>query len=208
MMARYIFLLTFFSFNIFLFPRPLFGQRVTISTWSGSDDVTIHQIGTGSNSLNFNQHSNVITANSGPIKISKEDINTAIFAIEAPSEFEIVINMDYSPYLTKAGDSSKGQSIPIVFYLAYNNKDAANEIVAKNESIDLIKGITSMNIPVNPRFAANLSPSRSEYGRNSERPKSVVYLFIFGTLGPIGSVSAGDYSTQINLNVNVANEKN
>jgi hypothetical protein len=208
MMARIAILFISLSFILFGFPRDSFGQRTTISTWSGSADITIRSLGMGSSSLNFNQHSNRITANSGPVNIRKEDDNAAIFEIEAPSEFEIVINMDYTPYLAKEGDSSKEQSIPIVFHMAYNNLNAANEIVAKNESIDLIRGITSITIPVNNKFDANQLPSSWEYGVNSERPKSVVYLFIFGTLGPIGSVSAGDYSSRISINVNVAGETN
>jgi hypothetical protein len=127
----------------------------------------------GSSSLNFNQRANVITANSGPIKIRKEDENVAIFAIEAPSGIEIFINMDYSPYMTKAGDSSKEQSIPIVFSMAYNNMNAANEIVAKNESIDLMGGITSITIPVNSKFAATQLESSLKNGVKSESPKSV-----------------------------------
>lgn len=208
MTARSVILFTSLSFILFGFPRDSFGQRTTISTWSGSDDITIRSLGMGSSSLNFNQHSNRITANSGSIQIRKEEDNTAIFEIEAPSEFEIVINMDYTPYLAKEGDSSKEQLIPMVFYMAYNNQNAANEIVAKKESIDLPGGITSITIPVNSKFATSLLPSGSESGVSLERPKSVVYLFIFGTMGPIRSVSAGDYSTQISINVNVADEAN
>lgn len=208
MTARWLIL--FFSISLLFFgiSRTSFAQRTTISTWSGSDDVTIRPVGMGFSSLNFNQHSNKITANSGPIHIRKEDDNIAIFEIEAPSECQISIDMDYTPYLKKEGNFSKDQSIPLVFYMAYHNQNAANETVAKKESIDLPSGITGITIPVNSKFVGTLLPSSSYYRVNSERPKSVVYLFVYGTLGPVRSVSAGDYSSQISIHVNVADEKN
>ncbi len=208
MTANSVIFFTSLLFVLFGFSRNSFGQRTTISTWSGSDEITIRSVGLGYSSLNFNQHSNMITANSGSIQIRKEDDNTAIFEIEAPSEFEIIIDMEYTPYVTREGGSSNDQSIPIVFYMAFNNHNAANEILAKKESIDLTEGITSITIPVNSRFIAGQLPSNGEFGANLERPKSVVYLFIYGTLGPIRSVSAGEYSTQISININVADGSN
>lgn len=206
MNADRIILFFFFVFLFFGFMTTSFGQRTTISTWSGSDDITIRSIGMGYNSLDFNQHASKITANSGSFHIRKEDDTVAIFEIEAPSEFQIAINLDYTPYMVKEGAFSTDRSIPMVLYMAYHNQNAANEIVAKKESIDLPSGITGITIPVNSRFIG--SPSPSEYGRNIERPKSVVYLFVYGTLGPIRSVSAGAYSSQISINVNRADEKN
>lgn len=208
MKERTLFLFIFLCLNLTLFPRLLSGQRLTISTWSGSEDISIRPIGMGSNGLNFNQLARVITANSNPIQIRKEDTQAAIFAIEAPSESEIVITLDYYPYLSKIGDATKGHLIPISLNMAYNNHNVANEAIAKNESIDLKNGITSLTIPVDPKFIPGRLPIGNEYGSTSQRPKSVVYLFIFGTLGPVGSISAGEYTTQINLHVHMANEKN
>ncbi|MDG1277470.1 MAG: hypothetical protein P8O16_09330 [Algoriphagus sp.] len=208
MMTRVVILFVSFAFSLFGFSKTSFGQRPTISTWSGSDDITIRPLGMGSSSLNFNLHSSVITANSGPVQIRKEDDNTAVFEIEAPSEYEMVITMDYAPYLAKEGDSSIDQSIPMVFYMSYHNQNAANEIVAKKESIDLPAGITTITIPVNGKFAGIPLPSSSVFGGSLERHKSVVYLFVYGTLGPIRSVYAGEYNTQISINVNVAGETN
>ena len=206
MTADRIILFFSFAFVFFGFSKVSFGQRTTISTWSGSDDITIRSVGMGYNSLNFNQYSNKITANSGTIHIRKEDDNTAIFEIEAPSEFQIAVNLNYTPHLIREGEFSTDRSIPMVLHMAYHNQNAVNETVAKKESIDLPSGITGITIPVNSKFLGTLSPS--EYGGSIERPKSVVYLFVYGTLGPIRSVSAGDYSSQISIHVNVADEKN
>ena len=205
MMTRGVILFLSLAFSLLGFSKTSFGQRVTISTWSGSDDIIVRSVGMGENTLNFNKNLNVITANSGPIQIRKEDENTAIFAIEAPSEFEIAITMDYYPFLTRDEYSSIENSIPIVFYMSYNNQNAANEIDAKDESIDLIRGITSITIPVNSKFNSNQLTSDPVYAMQSEKPKSVVYLFIYGTLGPVGSVDAGNYDTQLSINVNEAN---
>jgi hypothetical protein len=205
MTAGRIILFFVFLFLFGGFSRIALGQRATISTWSGSDDITIRSVGMEYNRLNFNQHSNKITANSGTFHIRKEDNNAAIFEIVAPSEFQLAINLDYSQYLAKEGDFSTDGSIPIVLYMAYHNQNAPNETVAKKESIDLPSGTTGITIPVNSRFVVPLS--RSEYGGNMERPKSVVYLFVFGTLGPIRSVTAGNYSSQISIHVNAADEK-
>lgn len=208
MTARSVILFSSLLFILFGFSKTSFGQRTTISTWSGSNEISIRSVGMNTSSLNFNQHSNMITANSGPIQIRKEDDNTAVFEIEAPSESEIVINMDYTPYLVKEEDFSQKQPIPIAFYMAYNNKNAANEIVAKKESVDLPTGITSITIPVNSRLIAGQLSSNGEFGANLESHRSIVYLFVYGTLGPIRSVSAGNYYSQISIHVNVAGGSN
>lgn len=209
MNACRIFFIFSFSFLILGFSRISFGQQTSISTWSGSDDITIRSVGLGSSSLNFNQQSNKIIANSGTIYIRKEDDNTAIFEIEAPSELQLEINMNYTPYMAKEGDFSNGQSIPMSLNLAYNNQNAPNEIIAKNESIDLPIGVTSITIPANSKYVdAFMASSSSEYGMNFERPKSLVYLFVYGALGPIRSISAGNYLSEISIHVNVAGGTN
>ncbi|WP_289029492.1 hypothetical protein [uncultured Algoriphagus sp.] len=203
-MKRDVIFILFLAFTHIGFQGISFGQRTTISTWSGSDKIMIRSLEIGNNSLNFNVNSGVLTANSGLIHIGKEDNNSAVFEIEAPSDAEIVINMEYTPFLAKERDFTPDQSIPIVLYMSYNNQNAVNETIAKEESIDIPSGITSITIPVISQYTYALIPTSSEFGESMEMNKSIVYLFVYGTLGPVGSVSAGEYSAQISIHVNIS----
>ena len=205
-MKRNVIFILFLAFTHIGFQSISFGQRTTISTWSGSDEIMIRSLGIGNNSLNFNVNSGVLTANSGIIHIGKEDNNSAVFEIEAPSDAEIVINMEYTPFLAKERDSTTDQYIPVVLYMSYNNQNADNETIAMEGSIDIPSGITSITIPVNSKYAYAFIPSASEFIESIAMNKSIVYLFVYGTLGPVGRVSVGEYSAQISIHVNLSGE--
>ena len=192
---------------IFACSGNVLGQRINFSLWSGSEDVSIQSVGAQGNYLNFNDKVQVIKANSPAIQIEKHDSQVAIFEIEAPSDLDITIAMDYVSFLANGGDVSKG-SIPLVLNMAYSNINLPNENAANTNSIDLPLGITSVSIPVVDRRSGPPLPPRPEFGGDYVKPKSKVYLFIYGTLGPIGQVSAGAYTGEITISVYVEGGSN
>lgn len=184
-----------------------FGQRINFSTWSGSDDVTIRSIGASMNGLRFNEKQKVLLANSPALTIGKEDPQVAIFEIEAPSELDITVDMDYPGFLALDGNLSKG-SIPFTLQMSYSNEGQPNEIAARNNSQDVPIGFNSVTFSVNGKSTGAPLPPSPEFGGSSARVKSKVYLFVYGSIGPIGSVSAGNYLAEVNLNVYVAGGDN
>lgn len=180
----------------------VFGQRINFSTWTGSEEVRITAVGASLNSLNFNDKQKVLLAGSPAVVIEKADTQVAIFEIIAPSEFDITIELQSPSFLALDGDPSKG-TIPFSLQMSYSNQGLANEISALGSSMDVPLGFTSVTLPVNEiRTGIPLPPNPEFNGAN--RPKSTVYLFVYGTLGPIGQVSAGDYLGEVLINVYVA----
>lgn len=180
----------------------VFGQRINFSTWTGSEEVTIRSIGSVVSSLRFNEKQRVLLANTPAITIAKNDPQVAIFEIIAPSEFDITIELQSPSFLALDGDPSKG-TIPFSLQMSYSNQGLPNEISALESSLDVPLGFTSVTLPVNEiRTGIPLPPNPELTGAN--RPKSTVYLYVYGTLGPIGPVSAGDYLGEVLINVYVA----
>lgn len=179
-------------------------QRINFSTWSGSDDIVITPVGAASSSLRFNDKVPVIRANMPEVVINKDDPQVAIFEIAAPSEFDITIELDHLGFLAKDGDPDKG-TIPLTLNMAYTNNGQgnSNQVPNAQSAQDVPVGFNSVTLPVNPRSGGAPLPPTPEYGGYT-RPKSKVYVYIYGAIGPIGTVSAGDYTATVNLNVYVA----
>ena len=179
-------------------------QRINFSTWSGSDDIVITPVGATSSSLRFNDKVPVIRANMPEVVINKDDPQVAIFEIAAPSEFDITIELDHLGFLAKDGDPDKG-TIPLTLNMAYTNNGQgnSNQVPNAQSAQDVPIGFNSVTLPVNPRSGGAPLPPTPEYGGYT-RPKSKVYVYIYGAIGPIGTVSAGDYTATVNLNVYVA----
>lgn len=186
-----------------------FGQRINFSTWTGSDDVTIRPVGANSSSLRFNDKEKVLKANMPAVVISKTDPQVAIFEIEAPTEFDISIDLDYPVFLYKDGNTSSTDMIPFVLNMSYSNQSLGNsgQIPAAATTQDVPAGFNSVTFPMYGSGAAPLPPS-PEFGGSGTRQKSKAYLFIYGAVGPIGTVSAGNYTAEVILNVNVSGGDN
>lgn len=184
--------------------QPGFAQRINFSTWTGSEDIVITPVGATSSSLRFNDKEKVIRANMPKIEIKKDDPQAAIFEITAPTEFDITVELDHPGYLANGGDPNKG-TIPLVLNMSYTNngQGSSNQVPNPNSAQDVPVGFNSVTLPVNPRSGGAPLPPTPEYGGYT-RPKSKVYLYIYGAIGPIGTVSAGDYTATVNLNVYVA----
>lgn len=182
-----------------------FAQRINFSTWSGSDDIVIMPVDGKSGSLKFNDKEKVIRSNMPAIVIAKNDLQQiAIFEITAPTEFDITIELDHPGYLSNGGDPEKG-TIPLVLNMAYTNNGQGNStnVPPPTSAVDVPVGFNSVTFPVSRRGGGAPLPPTPEYG-GFTRPKSKVYVYIYGAIGPIGTVSAGNYTATVNLNVYVA----
>ncbi|MCR9082431.1 MAG: hypothetical protein NXH89_08435, partial [Cyclobacteriaceae bacterium] len=122
-------------------------QRINFSTWTGSEDVSIRSIGSVISSLRFNEKQQVLLANTPAIAIAKNDPQVAIFEIEAPSEFDITVELQAPNFLAKEGDPENG-TIPFALQMSYSNQGLPNEIAALGSSMDVPLGFTSVTFPV------------------------------------------------------------
>lgn len=182
-----------------LFPvKEIFGQRINFSTWTGSDDIVITSI-MASPTLDFNQKQAIIVPNSPLIPINLTDMATIAFAIEAPENFDLTVEVDAPTFLTLDSDPSK--TIPFQIRMAYNNQEAPDENSGKTSSIELPTGFYNVTFPVNRRISGAPGPPPTPLSGAEVRNKARAYVYLYGNLGPVGSIPAGDYTGTITLNV-------
>jgi hypothetical protein len=178
-----------------------YAQRINFSTWTGSDDITITPV-MASPSLNFNQKQTNISSNSPAIAINLNDNQAVAFRIEAPEGFDLTVEVDAPTVLSLDGTGTEPEEqIPFRIGIAYSNLLAGDEMTAKNGAVQLPLGFYNVTFPVNRRTAGAPGPPPTPESGSYVRPKATAWLFLFGELGPIGPVNAGDYLGDITINV-------
>jgi hypothetical protein len=199
-----------FLFLFMAFASASFGQRINFSTWTGSDDVTIMPVGASGNTMRFNDKEKVLRSNMPVVSISKIDPQVAIFEIEAPTEFDITVDLNYPSVLYKDGNTSSKDIIPFSLNMSYTiqGRGSLGQIPNAATAQDVPLGFNSVTLPMYGEGMAAPLPPSPEFGGSVARPKSKVYLFIYGSIGPIGTVSAGNYTADVILTVNVSGGDN
>ncbi|RIW15148.1 hypothetical protein D0X99_11935 [Algoriphagus lacus] len=193
--------LVFLALGGLLFSRESHAQRINFSTWTGSDDITITPV-LGSPNLNFNQKQANISVNSPAVTINLLDNQAVAFRIEAPEGFDLTVEVDAPAFLSLDGAGTVPQEqIPFRVGIAYNNMEAGNEMTAKAGAVQLPTGFYNVTFPVNRRVGGAPGPPPTPISGTDTLPKATAYLFIYGELGPIGPVNAGNYLGEININV-------
>ncbi|SMD45339.1 hypothetical protein SAMN00777080_3988 [Aquiflexum balticum DSM 16537] len=174
-------------------------QRISFSTWTGSDDINILSPQGAFPVLDFSQKKRVLLPNSEAVGIELTDNQAVIFEIEAPEGFDLTVEVD-APIQFVLSDNPS-ESIPFQLRMAYNNQSPGDEVSGKLNAIELPLGFNSISFPVN-RNSSGLpaAPPSPEFG-GITRPKTRAYLYFYGNIGPIGNVAAGRYEGEININV-------
>jgi hypothetical protein len=178
-----------------------YAQRINFSTWTGSDDITITPV-LASPTLNFNQKEANIRANSPAVTINLTDNQAVAFRIEAPEGFDLTVEVDAPTVLSLNGTGTEPEEqIPFRVGIAYSNLLAGDEMTAKNSAVQLPLGFYNVTFPVNRRTSGAPGPPPTPESGSYVRPKSTAWLFLYGELGPIGPVNAGNYLGDITINV-------
>lgn len=189
----------FFLVFFFCIAEKGFSQRINFSVWTGSDEITVTSPQGVMPSLAFNQKQNLIIVGGPVVDIQLNDTQTVVYAIEAPEGFDLTVEVSAPNALSLEDDPSN--TIPFQLKLAYNNQQPANEWLGKASAVELPLGFNAITFPVNRRLSgAPLPPPTPESG-GYVRPKATAYLYLFGSLGPIGSIPSGNYSAEVNINV-------
>jgi hypothetical protein len=182
-------------------------QRISFSTWTGSEDIILTSMKGVNPRISFNSKKTVIVARSEKIEIGLQDEQAMVFKIDAPLGYDLTVELNSPTHLYKDGDPSKG-AIPVSFRMAYNNQEAQNEFIGKQNVVEIPVGFNNVTFPVNRRLAGTPPvPITPEY-ENYKKPKGAAYLYIYGDFGPVGDVAAGEYTGEVLLNVYLANYEN
>jgi hypothetical protein len=176
---------------------PAAGQSINFGTYTTAQGISLSVSGV----LDFNTKQPLIVSNSGStVTISLSDNETQYIAVTADATRDITVTVS-APTLLATGGGGPGNEIPFSCQFAYSNLNSATAAAAKTVAVEVPGGFNAITLPVVRRTAgAPLPPPTPAHGGYTP-PAATAYLFFYGSLGPVGSVSAGDYTGTVNVSV-------
>jgi hypothetical protein len=173
----------------------LCAQHISFGTWAGPG-LTLTN-GTPQD-LNFNDKTPIIiTGNNQSVTISLNDGEAAVLTIEGTEYLDVTVTVDAPPTL----DLDATNHIPINIGFAYSNLNPTDIATAKTQAVEVPAGFNTATFPILRRTSGPPGPPPTPPYEGYVPPKKTAYLFIYGTLGPVGNVNAGLYDGTINVRV-------
>lgn len=168
-------------------------QRVNFGLYA-TEDIVITPLDLGE--LNFNAKEMMIMTGQ-TVAINLLDESTAVLAITGRRDQDFTVTVDAPVSL-----DLDTLHIPLNLRYAYSNMGATNNIQAKQTSVVVPAGFTSVTFPVLRRASGLPAPPPTPNHAGYVAPTGTVYFFIYGILGPVPlNAIAGPYSGQINIHV-------
>jgi hypothetical protein len=176
---------------------PAVAQSINFGAYTTSQGIFLSVSG----DLDFNAKQSVIVSNSNAtVTIALSDNQTQYVAITADATRDITITVTAPTYLITGG-GGPGNQIPFTCQFAYSNLGSATVSAAKTVAVQIPGGFTSITLPMVRRTSgAPLPPPTPAHGGYTP-PSATAYVFLYGSLGPVGNVSAGIYSETVNVSV-------
>jgi hypothetical protein len=192
--TRHIILLLTFSL---LLAVTVAAQRISFGLYA-TDDIVLTQLNSGE--LNFNLKQPIILGGE-TVTVNLSDDAVGILTVEGRKDLDITVTIDAPATLDLEGSNH----IPLAIRFAYSNTEASNEANAKARSIEIPAGFTSATFPISRRLSGLPAPPPTPNYAGYIAPRGTVYLFVYGTLGPVPSnAAAGLYTGNINIHVEYA----
>lgn len=178
-------------------------QRINFKTFVEDESIGVNIL-ENPMGLNFNRKEPLLYPGlSIPVSIGLNDVASVVVEIDAPLEYDLSLSF-ISENLTLEGNGV-GESIPFSLQFAYNNTGETNDIARRLAAVEVPTGFSNLTLPVRRRAAGAPGPPPTPEHGGYVRPRGKVYIFVYGTLGPISSsVLAGDYMSNINLTIDYA----
>lgn len=146
--------------------------------------------------LNFNTKQEYIFANQS-VTVNLLDLAASAISITGRRDQEITVTVS-SPGALNLNASQ----IPLSIRFAYSNTGATNATDAKLSAVELPVGFTSATFPLLRRASGLPAPPPTPMHAGQVMPQGTVYIFIYGTLGPVPSnAEVGNYLGDINIQV-------
>lgn len=150
------------------------------------------------NELDFNAKQTIIISGSNDIvNIGLQDQEVAVFSIEANAELDINLLFEAPSKL----ELNPTNSIPCNLRFAYSNLGAQDVETARASAIEVPVGFNTITIPVLRRTINAPGPPPTPEYTGYVAPTGKVYIFVYGSLGPVGNVNVGLYEGLINVTV-------
>ncbi len=165
-----------------------------------SEDIVV--TATGQGALNFNEKNYLIEAGK-MVDILLSDNAAAVITIEGQSDKEIALTLDAPLRLTLDAVNT----VPFTAKMAYSNSGASSESQARATATELVHGANSITIPLLRNNPASAGMKTAFYPAGYSPTTGRVFLYIYGTLGPVPqNAAAGLYTGEINIHVSYASQ--
>jgi hypothetical protein len=176
---------------------PLTAQRINFGAYTTSQVITLSTSG----NLNFNDKQSVIASNSNStITITLSDNEIQYIAITGDATRDITVTVS-SPMDLTIGAGGAGHQIPFTCQFAYSNLGSATVTAAKSVAVQVPSGYTAITFPILRRASGVPAPPPTPAHGGYTAPSATAYLFVYGSLGPVGNVSPGIYTGTVNVSV-------
>ncbi|HUI30216.1 MAG TPA: hypothetical protein VLX91_08355 [Candidatus Acidoferrales bacterium] len=173
---------------------PAVAQKINFGAYTTSAGLNLYP----SAGLNFNDKQPAILINSNvTVSITLYDNDCGYVQIVGDATRDITIIVPHTVYLT-CGASE----IPFTCQCAYSNLGSTDVNVAKMSAVEISSGVTVITVPMLQRTLGAPAPPPTPAHGGYSAPTATAYLFLYGTLGPVGNVAAGTYIGTINVYVN------
>jgi len=169
-------------------------QQINFSLYA-SQNISLNAT---TESLNFNNKQSVILRNSGESITMTLTDQPAVITLTGQADLDVTVTIDAPAYLELDGGTDQ---IPLTLQFAYSNKGATNQEDALLAAIEIPSSFTTATFPVRQRVSGTraVPPTPNHVGYTP--PTATAYLFIYGTLGPVGAINAGVYLANIMVTV-------
>lgn len=173
---------------------PAAAQKINFGAYTTSRGLTLIVSG----GLDFNTKQPAILINSdATVTIALQDNECAYVQIIGDATRDITITIPATTYLTYGTDQ-----IPFTCQFAYSDIGLTDVNTAKLNAVEVPAGFTAITLPMLQRTLGAPAPPPTPAHGGYTAPSATAYLFLYGTLGPVGNVAAGSYSGMINVYVN------
>lgn len=175
-------------------------QRVAFKTWAASGIVITPALNNGE--LKFGA---LVKGNTKIIELNAQNSDlVAAFAVTAPEGYDLTVTIDSPTVLLFGGTSTP--TIPFAMKYAYSNQGSQDATTARSLAVEVTSGFSSVTFPVKRNAiggppAPPPTPLDGDSSVSAQRIPATAYLFIYGTVGPVGEVPAGSYAGEISITV-------
>jgi hypothetical protein len=186
---------------------PLKAQRINFGAHVKDEAITL-TIVNNPMGLNFNDQQRVIVVGDPtPVVIGINDNPTIVIEVDAPIEYDLTAEFNWSPGLYLGIDT--GTTVPFNLNFAYNNTGEITDIDRRLAAVQVPSAFRTVTLPVRRRTGGGppLPPPTPDH-EGFVRQRGKAYFYVYGSLGPIPSnIRSGNYVGEITLYINY-NENN
>jgi hypothetical protein len=171
-------------------------QRINFGTFASEGIVIQNLVPQG---LDFNLAAGgvLVAGSNQTVQVSLMDDETVVLEILAQADLDITVQIEIPAFLML----NVSNTIPVSLNLAYSNMGAVDIMTARSQAVLLPAGFLTFTIPVIRRSSGAPGPPPTPSHQGYTAPTASAYLFIYGNLGPIGNIDAGQYDGLINVTV-------